>query len=369
MKVLQIGKYYYPPVIGGIEQHMHVLAEELSKCIPVKVLACNNTFETEITRENDNLEIVKVASPGEFFSMPLGLSIPRWLKKLDSDIIHFHLPYPTADISYLLTRPRGKVVVTWHSDIIRQKIILPFYRPFLRKFLKKSEVIIVSSPAMRDNSPFLQGLQDKCRVIPFGIDLKRFQFNPQVREKSEELKRTYGARIILFIGRLVPYKGLSYLIRAMEKVEGKLLIIGRGRLKNSLTSLAKERGVENKVSFLEPVKDEELSAYYYACDIFTLPSVFSNEAFGIVQLEAMACGKPVVSTSIPTGVSFVNEDKKTGLVVPPADPLPLAQAINTLLDNQELRKQYGKYARERITREFSKEVMTKKIMEVYKGLG
>jgi rhamnosyl/mannosyltransferase len=367
MEILQVGKYYYPPVIGGIERHIHVLAEELSKYVPVKVLACNNTFQTEISQTN-NLKIVKVASPGEFFSMPLGLGIPRWLKKLDSDIIHFHLPYPTADISYFLARPRGKIVVTWHSDIIRQRIILPFYRPFLKKFLQESEVIIVSSPAMRDNSPFLEGFRDKCRIIPFGIDLERFRLTPRVKERAREIRKKYGSRIILFIGRLVPYKGLKYLIEAMEKIEGRLLIIGRGRLKRSLSGLVKQRGVGKKVSFLEPVKEEELPAYYYACDIFALPSVFTNEAFGIVQLEAMACGKPVVSTSIPTGVSFVNEDKKTGFVVSPQDPKALAGALNTLLDNQELRQQYGEYARERVIREFSKEVMAKRIMEVYKGL-
>lgn len=364
MEVGQVGKYYYPPVIGGVEQHLHTLAAELSKRLKVKVLACNNIFQTEITKEN-NLEIIKVASIGELFSMPLGFGIPYWLRKLKSEIIHFHLPYPAGVLSYFLVSPQGKVIITWHSDIIRQKFVLPFYKPILKKFLRKAKIIIVSSSAMKNNSPFLQDFKEKIKVIPFGIDLAKFEFTAEIQRKKAEIQKQYGKKIVLFIGRLVPYKGLAYLIKAMKEVEAKLLLIGRGRLKRSLQRLSKEIGVEEKVVFLPPVKEEELPVYYYACNIFVLPSVFSNEAFGIVQLEAMACGKPVISTYLSTGVSFVNQDKKTGLVVPPGDVNALAEAINKLVNNPELSEKYGKCAQERITKEFTKEIMVDKIMKIY----
>jgi len=325
--------------------------------------------KTEI-EEKDGLKIVRVGSVGTFRSMLLSPSFFFWMRKIKANVFHFHLPFPLGVISYLLAKPEGKIVVTWHSDIVRQKIGRFFYQPFLIKFLEKADVIIATSPNMIESSPYLRRFREKCTVIPLGIDVKKFELLEEEKKRVEEIKKKYSYEkgIVLFVGRLIYYKGVEYLITAIKDVDGVCLIIGEGKLRKKLEKMSDKLGLSSKVYFLGSVSDEELPMYYHACDIFCLPSVAKSEAFGIVQLEAMACGKSVVSTSLPTGVPFVNQDKKTGIVVQPKDPQALANAINTLLDNPTLREKYGKYAKERVKREFAREVMVEKILRVYRGL-
>jgi rhamnosyl/mannosyltransferase len=189
-----------------------------------------------------------------------------------------------------------------------------------------------------------------------------------LEQKVKTLRAQYGPRIILFVGRLVYYKGVEYLIKAMPEIEAKLILIGEGPLKKKLKEIVRSLSLWDKVVFQSPVPDSDLVAYYHACDVFVLPSVEITEAFGLVQLEAMACGKPVVSTALPTGVPFVNQHGKTGFIVPPRDHRALAQAINTLLSNPQLREQYGMYAKRRVEQEFNMKFITAKVMQVYKEL-
>ncbi len=363
MQVLMINKLYYP-VIGGAENHLYLLCNELKKCIDVRVLVCNTELKTVIEKL-DNLEIIRVASAGILFSMPLGFTFPLWLRRLEADIIHFHHPFPLGEISYLLTKPKGKMVITWHSDIIHQKHLLKFYEPFLLKLLERADRILPTSANYIESSPFLRRFRNKCQPIPLGIDVEQFKLTPGIENAAARIREKYGSKILLFIGRLVYYKGVEYLIEAMRHIDAHLIIIGEGPLENKLKTLAHGEGVAEKMSFLKPVRDEELPHYYYACDVFVLPSVARSEGFGIVQLEAMVCGKPVVSTNLPTGVAFVNQHQKTGLVVPPRDAQALAEAINTLLKDPKLRKKYGKYGKMRVEREFTKEIVAQRVLEVY----
>lgn len=366
MEVLQISKLY-PPVIGGVENHLYLLANELKHRVETKVLVANTRLETEIEKEK-NLEIVRVASLGRLFSLPLAFSFPLWFKRMNCDILHFHLPFPLAVISYLLMRPRGKVVVTYHSDISRQRLSKIFYRPFLMRFLKRADSIITSSPNLKDNSPVLKRFQDKCQVILFGIDLEEFRLTPEIAKKAQESRNKHKGPLILFVGRLVSYKGLKYLIEAMEKIEANLLVVGEGPLKAKLKKLAEKLVVENKIIWIGEVNRKDLIAYYHACDLLVLPSISNNEAFGIVQLEAFACGKPVVSTNLPTGVTFVNLHGKTGLIVPPKDSRALAGAINRLLTSPNLCKKYGQHAKERVEKEFPQELMAQRVLKLYQNL-
>ncbi len=366
MKVLQVSKLY-PPVIGGVENHLYLLANELKDRVETKVLVANTRLKTEIKREK-NLEIIRVASFGRLFSLPLPLSFPLWFKGMNSDILHFHLPFPLGVISYLLMRPKGKVVVTYHSDIIRQRLFRIFYRPFLMRFLKRADCIITASPNLRDNSPVLKRFKDKCEVIPFGIDLEEFRLTPEIAEKAQEIKGKYKGPLILFAGRLVSYKGLKYLIEAIKEVEARLLIIGKGPLEARLKRLAKRWGIENRIIWIGKVDKRDLVSFYHACDLLILPSISNNEAFGIVQLEAFACGKPVISTDLPTGISSVNLHQKTGLIVPPKDSKALAREINRLLKSPDLREKYGQYAKKRVEKEFTKELMTQRVLKLYQEL-
>ncbi len=366
MKVLQVSKLY-PPVIGGVENHLYLLANELKNRIETKVLVANTRLRTEIKKEK-NLEIIRIASLGRLFSLPLAFSFPLWLKRMNCDILHFHLPFPVAVISYLLMPPKGRVVVTYHSDIIRQRLSKIFYRPFLMKFLKRVDCIVTSSPNLKDNSLVLKKFQDKCKVVPLGIDLEEFRLTPEIAKRAQEIKGKYKKPLILFVGRLISYKGLRYLIEAMEKIEANLLIIGKGPLKAKLKKLAEKLGVENKIIWTGEVDRRDLIAHYHTCHLLVLPSISNNEALGIVQLEAFASGKPVVSTNLPTGVPFVNLHEKTGLIVPPRDSRALVGAINRLLKSPDLREKYGQYARERAEKEFTKELMAQRVLKLYQNL-
>ena len=184
-------------------------------------------------------------------------------------------------------------------------------------------------------------------------------------EKVREIRKKYASEIVLFVGRLIYYKGVEYLIRAMKNVTASLVVIGDGPLRESLLSLAKDADVAHKVHFLgKGLSDAEMVAYYHACDVFVLPSVEITEGFGIVQLEAMACGKPVVNTNLPTGVPCVSLDNETGYTVPVRDPEALSRAINKILLNDGIKRKFGANAVQRVNDEFTMARMTESVFNV-----
>jgi glycosyltransferase involved in cell wall biosynthesis len=370
-RVLQIFKYYAPHV-GGVEKVAQDIAEGLGDRISSTVLTSRESFWTKREAVNGVL-VTRAGRVITKFSVPVAPRFPFLMKEMaaQNDILHFHLPYPWADFSYLLARPHGRVVVWWHSEIVKPKQLTKLYRPLLRQFLKRADRIIVAAPQLVENSPFLSQFKEKCRVIPIGIDATRFCRTTATDTAVSAIRARHGKKIVLFVGRLIYYKGVSYLIDAMARLgdrETTLLIVGEGPLKEELQSLAVERGVAEQVVFLGKANDEELLSYFQACHLFVLPSVANTEAFGIVQLEAMACGKPVISTDLPTGVPFVNLHDKTGIIVPPKDPIALAEAIKLILGDPALTFRYGEAGRERVTKEFTTNVMLERVMEVYKEL-
>ena len=368
IKILQVNKLYYP-VIGGIEKVVQDISEGIKAECDVKVLVCN-TSTRSITEKVNGVEVYRAGSFGSLFSMPVSLSFPFAFRKLskDRDILHFHFPFPLGDISCLLDKPKAKVVITWHSDIIKQKNILSLYKPFLRKFLRRADRIVATSPNIIEHSVFLNEHKNKCSVIPLSINTGDYRRTETIDEKVRAFRLACGGKIVVFIGRLVYYKGVEYIIKAMSKINAKLVIIGEGPLELSLKELAVKTGVADKIIWLKNVPDDELKIYYHACDVFTLPSVERSEAFGLVQLEAMACRKPVVSTNLLTGVPFVNQHDKTGFIVAPRDDTALAEAINTLLDKPSLRESMGEYAFKRVEKEFNRKKMLSDYVNLYKNV-
>ncbi len=365
MRVLHVNKLYHPWV-GGVEKVVQDIAEGLKDKVDIEVLACQPKGKG--TKEIVNgVKIYRATSMGIYFSMPISFSLPLLLKKLSKgrDILHFHTPFPLGVASYLLVKPKGKLVVWWHSDIVRQKNIMWLYKPFLLQFLKKADRIIVATAEHIENSLFLKVFKDKCEIIPFGIDIKQLQLNSNIQQEIAKIREKHGSKIVLFVGRLIYYKGVEYLIRAMKNVNGKLLIIGQGPLESRLRAIAAEPQLEGKIAFLGKVEDQKMLAYYHACDIFVLPSIANSEAFGIVQLEAMACGKPVINTDLPTGVPYVSLNGETGITVPPADSRVLSQAINILLEDFDLRKKYSENALARVKTHFSLKRMIEKVYHAY----
>ncbi|MDP2924658.1 MAG: glycosyltransferase [Candidatus Omnitrophota bacterium] len=369
IKVLMFNKLYHP-YLGGVERAVYDLCETIKKDVELTVLASNAKPKTEITYK-DNYRIVRAASLCRIFSsVYLGISVPLWWCRLKSDIIHFHFPSPIAELYCLMLCPRGKpLVVTYHADIIGYSKPLFFYRPFLIEFLKRANRIVVSSPTIVEQSPFLSKFKNKCITIPYGIETEKFRLTQEGKNKSEEIRRRFKKPIVLFVGRLVKYKGLNYLIDAMKKIDAVLLIVGNGPEETGLKIIVNELGVnKEKVFFLGVVSDKELPFYYHASDVFVLPSITGQEAFGIVQLEAQACAKPVVSTALPTGVPFANLDGVTGIIVPPRSSEKLAEAINKLLKDDKLREQLGLQAKKRVESQFTRQVMAQKTLDLYRGL-
>lgn len=366
IKVLQIGKYY-PPYKGGFESSLYTLVDGLKDALQLQVLVSHTKRKTVIER-NKGLIIIRLASFGRIFSQSVTPALFFWIKRLKADIIHLHLPNPLAMVAYLIVSPKGKLIISYHNDIIRQKIGKVFLWPLLIKALRRADAIVVTSENLMNSSLALQKFRGKCHIIPHGIDINRFKKTTWVLKESEKIKNKIDKPIILFVGRIVYYKGLEYLISAMRDIDVKLMIVGSGPLTRRFIMLANARGVKDKILWEGSVSDELLPAYYHACQLLVLPSSSNSESFGLVILEAQASGRPVVSTELPTGVTFTNLDGITGLTVPARNSELLAKAINKLLFSKELRIRYGANGRQRVEQYFTKELMTDEFFKLYTSL-
>jgi rhamnosyl/mannosyltransferase len=279
-------------------------------------------------------------------------------------VVHLHHPNPSAFLSYLASGHRGGLVVTYHSDVVQQRLLNIVYEPIVRAVLTRADAIIVSSGEYLDSSPMLARYRDRCEVIPMAIAPE--QFATADPAAVAEIRRRYGDRIVLAVGRLVYYKGLEYLVQAMGQIRGHLVIVGQGPMREALVEQIRASGVEDRVSLVGHVPDT--APYYHAARVFVLPSHLRSEAFGIVQLEAMASGLPVVNTRIPSGVPGVSVDGVTGLTVPPADSTALAHAISALLDDADRARQLGNAGRRRVAELYSLDGMTARTLALYERI-
>jgi rhamnosyl/mannosyltransferase len=349
-----------------MESVLYDLCDELRGKVDLRVLVANGACTTKMEAK-DGLKLIRVGSFGEIFSTSMCPSMVYWIKRFQADIVEIHHPNPMANISYMLARPKGKLVVMYHSDIVRQHITYGLYYPLLMWMLERAQRIIVTSPNYLASSPLLMRFKEKCVVIPLGINLGKFESKGREGEIAT-IRSRYGKKIILFVGRLTQYKGVPYLLEAMRKSPGRLLIVGAGELEGQLRSQVERDNLSTKVHFLGELGEEEMIPFLHGCDLLALPSITRNEAFGLVQLEAMACGKPVVSTYLETGVPYVNQSGVTGFVVPPRNSEALAGAINRLLEDERLRARMGIEGRKRVAREFTKGKMARETLKLYEEL-
>jgi rhamnosyl/mannosyltransferase len=347
-----------------METVLKEMCESLADQVQFQVVVANTRWET--THETRRVRVTRVASMGKLFSCSLAPSYPVWAKRFDPDLIHVHLPNPLAELSALMADRDIPIVAQFHSDVVRQRSLLKVYGPFLDAFYRRASCIVVPTPRHIEISKYVSKYREKCRVVPFGVPLSRFELDEAGSRKAEDLRD--GMPTVLCVGRLVSYKGVEVLIRALENIKARLWIIGVGPLEDSLKRLAIERGLGDRVQFLGQVSEEDLIAYYHACDVFVLPSITNAEMFGVVQLEAMACRKPVISTDLPTGVSWVNQHGNTGYVVPRENVRELARAIQRLLDNPQLREEMGEAGRERVEQYFTSTRMAEAMLDVYQEM-
>lgn len=371
LKVLQLAKFY-SPVPGGMETVTFDLTEGLvGRGVSVDVLCANTVAKSSREEFPAGYTVIRSASLGKAFSMSLA---PRLIMDLarhirDYDIVHVHLPNPLANLALWLSRPKCKVVLHWHSDIIKQKHLLRLYEPLQQWLLKRADVIIATSPPYVDSSSWLSRYQSKVKVVPIGIDEGQMHVEDVFLSK---LRLKYaGKKIVFSLGRLTYYKGFSSLLHAAALLPDDVVVLigGNGELHDGLQAEIDALGLSGRVQLVGKISADHLGAYYCLSDVFCLPSIARSEAFGVVLLEAMQHGKPIVATNIPgSGVPWVNIHGETGLNVEPNNPATLADALLEILNNIELATRCGNFSRDRYKKFFTADVMVGKILGIYSSL-
>ena len=364
MRVTHLGKFY-PPEPGGMERVVQSLAEgERGRGVDSRALVAGKTGRT--VRETVNgVPVTRAASLLRVGSVWFAPALVPLLARLDTDILVLHEPNPMALLAFFLTRPRHRLIVWYHSEVLRPRWRYRLiYHPFLNVPLRRAQRIVVSSPALVEHATALHWHARRCEVVPFGLEIARAP-SPAEHPSVRPVREKWTGPIALFVGRLVPYKGADVLLRALQRTGVAAVVIGDGPMRSDLEQLTRELQLDDRVFFLGGADDETVAAWYEACDVFVLPSVTRAEAFGLVQLEAMARGKPVISTRLPTGVPWVNVDGVTGLTVPPGDVEALASALRTMMEDSALRMRMGQAARTRFETEFTRERMIDRITALY----
>jgi len=370
----------FPPVVGGIERMMWWLARR-------QVAAGNNVtllvsqpnpkvYPTVLPSEEtvEGVNIVRLKSflrPG---GTPICPGMTARLRQLAPSIIHLHHPNPSSDVAYLLAGMSEPMVVTWHSDVVRQKIRYRAYAPVQQKMLRKARAIMPTSQRYLETSEQLKNHRDRCTVVPLGVERSGAEVPvAEICRLAAERRREWSATgdlpVVLFVGVLRYYKGLDFLLDAAAKLPGlRFVLAGDGPERQDLERRVRNLHIGDRVHFLGYVPDEELPVLHAASDMFCLPSHLRAEAFGLSMVEAMQAGLPVVACDLATGVPEVNEDGKTGIIVPAENADMLAVALRRLGEDEALRRRLGENGRIKANREYTADRMASRVADVYESV-
>lgn len=371
---LQLTKFY-PPYNGGIETTVQDISRGLfGRGWGVKVLCSNSNPHTVL--EAGNIPIMRVASLAHVASTSISPMMLLWLARWQGqqDVIHVHLPNPMANLALWFTRPRAKVVVHWHSDIVKQKKMLKLYEPLQRWLLKRADAVLVTSRPYAESSPWLQDYMHKVRIVPSCIEDPLRKSTPGQRQVMSDRVRAQwpGKRIVFALGRMTYYKGFDVLIKAARQLPDDVVILvgGGGELLGALRDQVINDGLSDKVHFVGRISDEDLPGYFEAAHLFCLPSLVRSEAFGLVLVEAMGYSKPIVATDIEgSGVPWVNLHAVSGLNAKPGDAHSLADCIQCILNDSGLALKLGTAGRLRYESNFTIDKMIDLIEIVYNSIG
>ena len=364
MRVLHFFKTALPDTLGGVEQVIDQIARGAVKLgVQADVLSLSPDQVPRTVEINGYLvhrarQHLQIASTG--FSASVFLRFVQLARK--ADVIHYHFPWPFMDLVHFASRVKKPTVVTYHSDIIRQKHLLKLYRPLKRKFLSSVDRIVATSPNYLATSEILEMYSDKVSVIPIGLDKNSYPI-PDA-DRLQLWRDRVGPRFFLFVGILRYYKGLHILMEAAQGTDYPIVIVGAGPIERELKAQAEQLGLRN-IHFLGQVSDEDKVALITLCYAVVFPSHLRSEAFGISLLEGAMYGKPMISSEIGTGTTYINIVDETGMVVPPSEPLALRQAMRYLWEHPDEAAHMGERAEVRYWEHFTAEKMVRSYVDLY----
>ncbi|WP_183719430.1 glycosyltransferase family 4 protein [Rhizobium sp. BK060] len=367
MRVLHFFKTYWPDSFGGVERTIHAIAKGTAEYgIQSDVLSLSKTPQQN-SREFDGHSAYKAKLDFEFASTGFSREVFGKFRELSekADIVHYHFPWPVMDIVHLTSRLKKPTVVTYHSDIVKQRVLLQLYKPLMHHFLASVDRIVATSPNYVATSEVLQHHKAKTTVIPLGLDERDYP------RASETVKARWRERFpqpfFLFVGVLRYYKGVHILLEAARQTKLDIVLIGEGPMEAQLRAYARERSLEN-VHFLGALQDADKSALLELSRGFVFPSHLRSEAFGLSLVEAAMFRKPMVSCEIGTGTTFVNQNEKTGLVVNANDANSLSEAMLLLHTDEARARAFGINARARYEKYFTAERMCRSYADLYEVL-
>ncbi len=365
MRVLHFFKTYLPDSMGGIEQVIFQLCQStLPHGIHSDVLTLSdNPHPSELMVADHRVHRAKLDL--QIASTGLSYSVLKRFRHLAEqvDVIHYHFPWPFMDLLHFLSGVKKPVVITYHSDIVRQKKLMRLYSPLMHRFLKRADRIVAASPNYMATSTVLHHYRHKTVVIPYGLD--RNSYPPSSEQRLQHWRGRCGERFFLFVGVMRYYKGLHILLEAAQGAVYPIVIVGAGPLEIELKAQAERLGLRN-VQFLGRLDDEDKVALLQLCTAIVFPSHLRSEAFGISLLEGAMFGKPMISSEIGTGTSYINIHNETGLVVPPSAPQAFRAAMDQLWNDTELCDRMGQQAMSRYESLFSSERMGQQMAHLYR---
>lgn len=367
MRVLHFYKTYYPDSLGGVEQVIRQL------CVGTGRLGVTNEVLTLTRSKLDPLiefeghTVHRVPLDFEIASTGFSLAAVRALARLahNADVVHYHFPWPFMDLAHFAARINKPTVVTYHSDIVRQRHLLRVYQPLKHRFLGSVDQIVATSPNYLASSAVLDRFRDKTRVITYGLD-KDIYPEPEAGRLTR-WRAEVGDKFFLFVGVLRYYKGLHILLDAVANTDYPVVIVGAGPIEQELKAHAQRLGLTH-VKFVGALDDPDKVALLTLCYAVAFPSHLRSEAFGISLLEGAMYGKPMISSEIGTGTTYINIDRQTGLVVPPSDPQAFGEAMRTLWDNPEMAHAMGRRAAARYDELFTAARMADSYAALYHEL-
>lgn len=370
MKVLQVAKFY-PPDHGGIEAVARDLSAGLvSRGLEVAVLCAAKHWRHSDERDALGVRITRAASLGLLLStsMAPGLVWQLWRRRAEAEVVHVHMPDPLAALAVLVARPKGRLVLHWHSDVVRQRIARHVYRPLERWLLRRADAVIATSQAYADSSAALRDWRAKVAVIPIGAPAP----GPVDARRLARLRARHGGRRIVFaLGRMTYYKGWEVLIEAARALPEDVIVVvgGGGPDLARYRAIVEQAGAAGRIVFVGALSAASVEAYFALAEVFCMASTVRAEAYGVAVLEAMARGVAVVATDIPgSGLGWLHQHGVTGLAVPVRDAPALAAAIRTLLDDPALRARCGAAGRARWAAHFTAETMADETIALYRRL-